>query len=139
MVQSDILAKINSPQLSVFVIWLPIMGADSYQHAQQAQALLPDARARHLWDGRLALGQGYRRILPLGAECKFAWDVYLLYRPGGNRFRYTLLGNSKKGWTPPAPDFWMHQLNCMTREQYFDSKVLRENIEALLTGNLAAR
>jgi len=132
VVQSDILAKINSSQLSVFVIWLPIMGSDSYQHAQQAQTLLFDSRARHLWDGRLALAQGYRRILPLGAECKFAWDVYLLYRPGGKRFRYTPIGDGKKGWTPPAPDFWMHQLNCMTKEQYLDINVLRAAIEKML-------
>lgn len=115
------------------------MDSDSYQHAQQAQALLPDSRTRHWWDGRLALGRGYRRILPLGAECKFAWDVYLLYRPGDKRFRYTLLEDGKKGWMPPAPDFWMHQLSCMTREQYFDSKILRENIEAMLAWNVAAR
>lgn len=126
--QHDILAHLNSPQLAVYVIWLPIMGGDSYQQAQQAQALLPDARTRHWWDGRLALGQGYRRVLPLGPECKYAWDVYLLYRPGEKRFRYTMLNDGKKGWTPPAPDFWMHQLTCMTKAQYFDPAVLRTAI-----------
>jgi len=116
-----------------------MMGADSYQQAQQAQALVADGRVRHLWDNYLALGHGYRKVLPLAPDCKVAWDIYLLYRPSVKRFRYALESDGKKGWTPPPPDFWMHQLSCMTKEQYFDSKILRENIEKILGENQSAQ
>lgn len=131
--QKEIVEKINSPRISVFVIWLPVMGADNYQSAQQAQAIFPDARVKQWWDQHLAVGQGYRKILPLATECKLAWDVYLLYPRGIKRFRYSLDSAGKKGWTPPAPDFWMHQLSCMTKENYFNAEVLRETIENMLT------
>jgi len=108
------------------------MGADSYQSAQQARAIFPDERVKHWWDQPLALGQGYRKILPLAADCKLAWDVYLLYQRGRQRFRYALDSAGKKGWNPPAPDLWMHQLSCMTKENYFDAKILRETVEKTL-------
>lgn len=114
------------------MVWLPVMPADSYQSAQQAQRIFSDARVQSWWDHRLALGRGYHKTLALAADCDLAWDVYLLYRPSSKRFRYALDSDGKKGWIPPAPDFWMHQLSCMTKERYLDINGLRAAIEKML-------
>lgn len=132
MAQKEIVEKINSPQFAVFMVWLPVMAADSYQSAQQAQRIFPDARVQSWWDHRLVLGKGYHKTLALAADCDLAWDVYLLYRPSSKRFRYALDSDGKKGWIPPAPDFWMHQLSCMTKERYLDINGLRAAIEKML-------
>lgn len=140
MVQKEIVEKIRSPRFTVFVVWVPVMSSDSYQSAQQSQTIFPDGRVKHWWDNRLALGLSYRKILPLAAACDLAWDVYLLYHRGAQRFRYALGSDGKKGWIPPAPDLWMHQLSCMdTREQYFDAAFLREKIQTLLDENQAGQ
>lgn len=63
-----------------------------------ATKFVPDPRASHYWDGDKLLVHQYDTVLGLGQD---AWDVYLLYGP---KARWD-------GATPPAPDFWMHQLN----------------------------
>ncbi len=137
--QKELLEKIGSPQFSVFVVWLPVLGADSYPRAQQAQNIFLDARAKPWWDSTRALGQSYQKILPLASNCQLAWDVYLLYGSGVKRFRYALAREGNKGWTPPAPDFWMHQLSCMSRELYLNINVFRGEVERMLAESQAAQ
>jgi len=74
---------------------------------------MPDARARHYWDGGKVVGAAYRtlqlgsRTLDLGAE---AWDVWLLF---DKKARWTASG-------PPAPAWWEHQLQGMPDERRLD-------------------
>jgi hypothetical protein len=82
-------------------------------------SLVTDARVRHYWDPQEVLGKSYQRTLPTPGT---AWDVYLVFRRGVQ-------------WaqdTPPAPDFWMHQLSGVTNAPRLDPAVLREHVERLL-------
>ena len=123
MVQKSVVEKIASPNLVLFVVWLPVLSSDNFSSAEESRALLPDSRVKHFWDNAKKLGEDYRQILSFGEGCKLAWDVYLVYRPGVKWPRSE---------TPPSPDFWMHQLNCMTEERRLDGEALRETIARML-------
>jgi len=129
VVQKDILDTITSPHLSVFMVWLPVLENDNLHEAERARATLPDGRVKHFWNGGAKLGHDYHRALSLSANCEMAWDVYLLFR-------------AQLKWqasSPLLPTFWMHQLNCMSRELYFNAKVLRREIERMLAESRVAQ
>jgi hypothetical protein len=91
----------NDPRLKGFVVWLPMLPADSEQAAGAQAGSFVDARVAQQWDGERASGALLAKTLGLKSS---AWDVYLLYGPG---VRWT-------GENPPAPTFWMHQLRAET-------------------------
>jgi hypothetical protein len=121
-VQKEILEKINSSQLAIFLVWTPVQPQDNRAAADEARSLLPDARVLHYWDNNRMLSQNYRRVLPLAADCRTAWDVYLLYNRGVKWGEFI----------PPVPSFWMHQLSCITKERYLDVNVLRAAVAKTL-------
>jgi hypothetical protein len=90
------LEKLEGEPLDVFVVWIPAIAGDRYEATDNAMSLIPDARARHYWDGGQALGEALSPTL--GIRAKMAWDVYVLF------------GKDAK-WIegPPAPTAWMHQ------------------------------
>ncbi len=122
MVQKEILEKIASSQLAVFMVWLPVAEDDDLRAAERAQMTLPDARVKHFWDGDARLGHDYHRALALAADCDMAWDVYFIFRA---RIKWPAS-------PPPLPTVWMHQLNCMPRELYFNANIFRSEIERML-------
>jgi hypothetical protein len=129
VVQKDILANIASSQLAVYMVWLPVTENDNLRAAVRAQTTLPDARVKHFWDSGAKLGHDYHRALSLSAECEMAWDVYLLFR-------------AQLKWpasAPPLPTVWMHQLNCMPKELYFNASVFRGEIERMLVESQVAQ
>jgi hypothetical protein len=80
VVQKSVVEKIASPNLTLFVIWLPVLSSDNFSSAEESRALLPDGRVKYFWDNAKKLGEDYRQILSLAEGCKLAWDVYLVYR-----------------------------------------------------------
>jgi hypothetical protein len=84
-------------------------------------ALVTDPRAKQYWDAHGWLDDAYGRVLRTPGP---AWDVYLLFRRG---IRWD-------GALPPAPDYWMHQLGGVTQAPRLDPVVLKQHVEALLTG-----
>lgn len=117
--QKTILEKNSSSALAVYLVWTPVQPADNQLAAFEARALMPDARVRHYWDNNRMLAQNYRRILPAGPTCQTVWDVFMLYSAGVKWGEFT----------PPFPNFWMHQLSCMNTAGNFNVKDLREAIE----------
>ena len=95
--QQTVLEAHPQAPLSVFVVWVPLLAADSFEEAQKVAALISDARAVHYYDGARWIG----RVIAasVGGVDAAAWDTYLFYRPGA-------------AWAeaPPPPDRWMHQL-----------------------------
>lgn len=90
---------------------------------------LPDARVKHFWDGEAKLGHDYKQALSLPANCRMAWDVYLLFR-------------AQIKWqdsSPLLPTFWMHQLSCISKELYLNAAVFRGEIERMLAESQAAQ
>jgi hypothetical protein len=75
--QENILRTHPDADLRVFVGWIPALYGDA---DPKVADLLVDARAKHYWDGRRAVGRAVARMLHLGPG-SFAWDIYLVYGP----------------------------------------------------------
>jgi len=125
VVHDEVLEKIDNEDLSVFAIWMPVLGSDNAEAAIDAESLLADPRARHYWDEGNSLGKLYGRSLKLPRGRQLAWDIYFVYEPG-------VRWDSE----PPPPTQWMHQLGL--DERHLDGDKLRESIEALLPTAKAA-
>jgi hypothetical protein len=93
--------RIRSERLKGFLIWLPILSADSAPFAVRQAEEFDDRRVIQRWDSGRRIGNAFARRLNLRGT---AWDVYLLYAPGVKW----------EGDAPPAPTFWMHQLPAET-------------------------
>ena len=59
------LQRVRDPRLRAFVVWVPKVGAEE-SNVSDATRLVPDARARHYWDGSGGLLRAYRP--PLGLQ-----------------------------------------------------------------------
>ena len=69
-------------------------------HVGPATATASDPRIAHFWDPKGLELTLFRGPLNMTSD---VWDVYLLYPPG---VRW-------EGSTPPAPTYWMHQLEAL--------------------------
>jgi hypothetical protein len=113
------LKKTDSKDIAVYVVWSPQLGAQE-KHVASAMRLVPDARARHYWDGSEIVGKAYQAILKLPAP---AWDVWMVYDRDA----------MWKGDTPPQPAWWEHQLNAGPPELHLDATRWASHAEALLS------
>ena len=80
---------------------------------------LPDARIRHYRDDTALLAERFAPVLGL-PEGIPAWDVFLLFAPG-----------SRWDEDPPAPAFWMHQLDRGPPAHRLDAAKLATEVERL--------
>jgi len=113
-----VLSKLDSDDLTVHVIWTPVVPGDSYDAAVQAQAIVDDPRARHYWDADRSLGIAFKDFvtLPEGND-SLAWDIYFVYEPG-----------TRWDGGPPVPADWWHQLAFNDRF-LADGEGLRESLQ----------
>ncbi len=119
MVHAEVLEQVDSDDLSVLAVWMPVLQSDNAAAGRQAELLLPDPRVTHYWDGDSSLGKLYGRSLELPRGRQLAWDIYFVYAPGVT-------------WDdePPPPTAWMHQLG--TDERHLSGSKLRRTILELL-------
>ncbi len=119
MVHQEVLEQVDSDDLSVFAVWMPVLGSDNAAAGKDAESLLPDDRVTHYWDGDNSLGKLYGRLLTLPRGRQLAWDIYFVYAPGVT-------------WEqePPLPTQWMHQLG--RDERSLNGETLRGTIRELL-------
>ena len=117
--QDNILAKLSSDNLRVYVVWTPVLREDNRTAAGQSIAQITDSRAVHFWDEDKSLGLSFGKLVTLPRQRELAWDVYFVF-------------DEQSEWTetPPKPTDWMHQLG--TDERLLDGDKLRESVEALL-------
>lgn len=122
--QKQLLATNASPDLRVFVVWLPVLNRMSPEALESAAGVgakrIPDERVKHYLDPEARLGEVYAPILRLRDE-PWAWDVYLA-------FPATAPWDEK----PPAPAYWMHQLYGGPPERHLKGKKLAAEVENLL-------
>jgi hypothetical protein len=121
VVQQKVLESIDSKDLVVHVVWMPVLKNDSFEAAKKAPFLIPDARAFHYWDADQDLGRVYGRIVELPRGRELAWDIYFVFEPGVS-------------WEdkPPAPTNWAHQLGIDERHLE-DGDNLQEMVKALVS------
>lgn len=102
VMRDDVLAKVKDDRLKVYVVWEPILPKDRAEALVDAAAVMAgETRAVQYWDAGAVSGKAYVKKLSLPIKTA-AWDIYFLFPPG-------------KKWEadPPAPSFWMHQLNFL--------------------------
>lgn len=85
--QHDVLAKYPKANVRVYAVWFNMYPGDARQ--RWPGTLLTDARVRHFWDGKRAVGQLYLQMLPAmwpkrSAETVLPdtdalWDAWMLY------------------------------------------------------------
>jgi hypothetical protein len=119
-VQSKVFAHEPSAALRGYAVWVPASGGRA-RDVPSATATTSDARIRQLWDERGLELLAFRAPLHLTQD---AWDVYLVYAPGVR-------------WadaTPPAPSYFMHQLDALagSRVPELDGETLLAHARALL-------
>ena len=119
MVHDEVLEQVDSDDLSVIAVWMPVLQSDNAAAVKKAEPLLPDPRVLHYWDGDSSLGKLYGQSLELPRGRKLAWDIYFVYAPGVT-------------WDdqPPPPTEWMHQLGM--DERHLNGTTLRGTILELL-------
>ncbi len=87
----------QNPNLRTLIAHVPTLGA-KVEHVPEAAALITGGNTTHYWEESGIVGRLYEK--PLGIEGIYAWDVWLVYKPGA-RWDDTV---------PPKPDFAMQQL-----------------------------
>ena len=75
--QNQLLVQYPSAKLSVYAVWLPMLGGDSRERWDGST--MPDPRVIHYWDGERTIGQWFAKEID-GYE-GIAWDTYYLYGP----------------------------------------------------------
>ena len=117
--QATTLAKVNDPNLRVYVVWTPILPSDFEFTVKRATTRVPDARASHVWDRSGEMSQDYGRVLQLSPGRK-AWDLYLVYERDAE-------------WrdVPPMPYAWMDQIGL---GHDLDTDNLAVELKTLLEG-----
>lgn len=121
------MAETPSEKLRTLAVLIPMMDDDDLETALKQIERLPDPRATHAWDGERNVGDLFGKTLGLS---KTAWDVYLVYPPG--------MTWDEDG--PPAPPFWMHQLDQLGDEPgadpaiRLDKKKLKAELDRLIIG-----
>ena len=109
---------VDDDSLRVFVVWTAAIRTDHYEASIESRKLIPDARARHYWDGEQKYGYALAPVL--GTRMDFAWDVYVVYEPG-----------TSWGSAPPAPADWLHQKRSEDPERYLEEKKLEKLLKSL--------
>lgn len=112
--------KIPDEDLSVYVVWMPVLKSDNFDATAAAQKLIPDVRALHYWDAEQSLGKAYGSVLELPRGRELAWDIYFAYD-----------GGTVWGEEVPRPTQWAHQLGRGSRA-LGDGSRLREILRTLL-------
>ncbi len=115
--------RFDDDALRAFVVWIPMLPEDDAQAAAAQTAAFREARlALAGWDAHRAIGKRFEQTLGL---TRTAWDVYLVYAPGV----------VWHGQLPPAPTYWMHQLDPDAGADpalWLDPATLAREVEALL-------
>ena len=117
----EIFEENESKRLYGAIIWTPMLITDSLHPANERKTQFSDPRVQQIWDQDRILGQLLSQTLNLKAS--MAWDVYLVYPPD-------------HPWTlelPPAPIFWMHQLD-EEPTLLLDPPRLKQDVQTLLEG-----
>jgi hypothetical protein len=76
-VQTQLLAKNPSAELSVYAVWLPMLWSDARE--MWNGNTMPDARVIHFWDGKRAIGQWFAK--EIDGYDGVSGDAYYLYGP----------------------------------------------------------
>ena len=102
------------------IIWTPMVITDSQYAASVRESIFSDSRVKQRWDPDRICGQTLSWTLNLTTST--AWDVYLVYPPD----------HTWDAELPPAPKFWMHQLDEEEPALFLDPTRLKQFVQTLI-------
>jgi hypothetical protein len=116
-------SQVDDERLALYVVWGPMLGDETRDHAVDATAFLDDPRARHFWTPGHEVAALFHPATGLPADER-AWDTFHLYAPGAR-------------WdeAPPAPVAVWHVKKPLPEEQTLNGVELRDRVRALLAGD----
>ena len=95
--QLKVLEQIDSPDVSVHIVWIKLLDQDSKEIVPEAMRLLPDPRVHHYWDPERRLNAQLLDAIAFDVMVRM-YDIFLLY-------------DRDAAWDKrlPKPGFWMHE------------------------------
>lgn len=116
----EIFEENRSEVLYGAIIWTPMVLTDSREAASVRESIFSDPRMKQLWDPDRVCGQTLSQTLNLTVPT--AWDVYLVYPPD----------HPWDAEFPPAPEFWMHQLDEEEPALFLEPTRLKQFVQTLI-------
>jgi len=113
------LKKVTDDRVRAYVVWLPIFGGDFHGEASKLSRSFADRRVSYFTDAESLTGGLWERVLK--TERSIAWDVYMLYGPA-----------AKWDEEPAFPDFWMHQLDGVSKGPRLDEAAFTAKLKTML-------
>ncbi len=113
-----LVGQVPNGDVRSYVAWVPMLRAEE-KHVRSATRVVSDPRTTHFWDGNGALLSGFKPVLSISEP---AWDIYMIF-------------DRSARWdadTPPAPEFWMHQLGSRVEGPPLNAGDFAERVDALL-------
>lgn len=120
MIQRYVFDRIEGPGLAGYVVWGPMLGDETAEHADTATGFLNDPRVGHFWTPEHTLALALSGPVGMPAD-EPAWDVFLLYPP-----------EAAWGDKPPKPAVVMHVDRPLSEEQRLDARELHARAAELL-------
>jgi hypothetical protein len=123
----SIIASFPDAEISITIVWINKLAADSREAAARSAGIFKDSRVCQFYDPQQLSGRAVADSL--GWQGRIAWDIYLFYTAG-----------SKWNDTAPSPVDWVHQLE----DQWADSDRLRtgdglvQAIKEIMNARMAA-
>jgi hypothetical protein len=113
-VRKSLSDQLGNPDLSVFVVWVPELGAKE-RHVSAAATFIESPQVSQYWDPSEGVSKAYGQLLSTPGV---AWDVYFLFPPGVK-------------WTRnvPKPPFWMQQLSGVKNAPHLDASIFADEVK----------
>ena len=114
------MAKIDSPNLSAYVVWVPKNGGRE-KHVDKVTHLVTDPRATQYWDEHAAVTEPFVEMFSLTGPCA---GIFMLYGPEAEW----------DGSIPPEPQYWedAHVRDLRRSGIQFNAKQFAEKARELL-------
>lgn len=122
-----LMQKTEHDNLKLYVVWGPMLGAETEEDAKQATALVPDERAMHFWTDSSRVADLYQGTLGFTDTEESGWDTFSLYAPG----------TRWESGPPPEPHLFMHVNKPLPDEKRLNAIDLAAEAAKLLEGGEA--
>ena len=116
-VHESIIKKFPAAEISISIVWIQMLPGDTKITAKEKAVIFNDPRVCQFWDPDQHSGKVVAE--GLGYKGRVAWDIYLLYVPGGEWVQH-----------PPEPAGWMHQISedWADRKNFFSGEDLMKKL-----------
>lgn len=121
MVRNDLAKKYQGEDVEFFIVYIPMLGSDNKEAAENSLKDWEDPRFKIYWDGDREIGKSFGKTLEMKVRNGIAWDMYFLF-DGGTKWKDDA----------PKPSYWMHQLSGLDRQRLLDGKTLQQELKKLI-------